>query len=156
MIEAFIIAHKKEVCIELFLYGEGEKRDVCVKLVNDNNADEYIHFCGVTGDIYSVLEQADVFILPSLWEGVPMTLIEAMGTALPIITTPVGGIVDMLEDGKEAIFTGTDSESIAESICKLLNNVALRQSLGIAALKRSKQFSAIAMAKQYEEVYLNK
>ena len=154
MIEAFIIAHKKEDCIELFLYGEGEKRDECVKLVNDHNADGYIHFCGVTGDIYSVLEQADVFILPSLWEGVPMTLIEAMGTALPIITTPVGGIVDMLEDGKEAVFTGTDSKSIADSISMVVNNTELRQTLGHAALTKSEQFSAKKMAEKYLALYL--
>ena len=154
MIEAFIIAHKKEDYIELFLYGEGEKRDECAKLVNDHNADGYIHFCGVTGDIYSVLEQADVFILPSLWEGVPMTLIEAMGTALPIITTPVGGIVDMLEDGKEAIFTGTDSKSIAESIEAITYNADLRMSLGQAALTRAEQFSAKTMAEKYLSLYL--
>ena len=154
LIEAFIIAHQKEDCIELFFYGEGEKRDECVKLVNDHNADGYIHFCGVTGDIYSVLEQADVFILPSLWEGVPMTLIEAMGTALPIITTPVGGIVDMLEDGKEAVFTGTDSKSIADSISMVVNNTELRQTLGHAALTKSEQFSAKKMAEKYLALYL--
>ena len=82
-----------------------------------------------------------------------MTLIEAMATGLPIITTPVGGIVDMLEDGSEAIFTGTDSDSIADSICRLVDNAELRQSLGQAALKRSKQFSAGAMAEKYTELY---
>ena len=59
----------------------------------------------------------------------------------------------MLEDGSEAIFTGTDSDSIADSICRLVDNAELRQSLGQAALKRSKQFSAGAMAEKYTELY---
>lgn len=156
LIYAFVDAHARFPEIHLKLYGDGPLRNDMEKLVSELQAEKYIHFMGLTNDIYSAMSESDIFILPSIYEGMPMTLIEAMATGLPIITTPVGGIVDMLGDGKEAIFTETDSESIAESICKLVNNVALRQSLGIAALKRSKQFSAIAMAKQYEEVYLNK
>ena len=123
------------------------------KLVSELQADNYIHFMGLTNDVYSAMSEADVFILPSIYEGMPMTLIEAMATGLPIITTPVGGIVDMLEDGSEAIFTGTDSDSIEDSICRLVDNTELRQSLGQAALERSKQFSAGAMAEKYTELY---
>lgn len=156
LVYAFSEAHARFPEIQLKLYGDGPLRNDMEKLVSELNADKYIHFMGLTNDIYSVMSESDIFILPSIYEGMPMTLIEAMATGLPIITTPVGGIVDMLEDGKEAIFTETDSESIADSISMLVNNTELRQALGQAALKRSKQFSARAMAKQYEEVYFNK
>ena len=153
LIYAFADVHTEFPEIHLKLYGDGPLRNDMETLVSELQIDNYIHFMGLTNDVYSVMSEADVFILPSIYEGMPMTLIEAMATGLPIITTPVGGIVDMLEDGSEAIFTGTDSDSIADSICRLVDNGELRQSLGHAALKRSKQFSAGAMAEKYTELY---
>lgn len=153
LIRGFAKAHAKFPEIHLKLYGDGPLRNDMEKLVSELQADNYIHFMGLTNDVYSAMSEADAFILPSIYEGMPMTLIEAMATGLPIITTPVGGIVDMLKDGSEAIFTGTDTESIADSISMLVNNVELRQSLGQAALERAKQFSAKAMAEKYTELY---
>lgn len=153
LIRGFAKAHAKFPEIQLELYGDGPLRNDMEKLVSELQADNYIHFMGLTNDVYSAMSEADTFILPSTYEGMPMTLIEAMATGLPIITTPVGGIVDMLKDGSEAIFTGTDSESIADSISMLVNNAELRQSLGQAALGRAKQFSAKAMAEKYTELY---
>ena len=154
LIYAFADAHAKFPEIHLKLYGEGPLRNDMEKLVSELQAEDYVHFMGLTNDVYSAMTEADVFILPSIYEGMPMTLIEAMATGLPIITTPVGGIVDMVENGSEAIFSGIDPESIADSIGMLVNNAELRQSLGRAALERAKQFSAKTMAQKYLEIYL--
>lgn len=154
LICAFTTAHAKFPEIHLKLYGDGPLRNDMERLVSELQADKYIHFMGLTNDVYSVMSEADVFILPSIYEGMPMTLIEAMATGLPIITTPVGGIVDMVENGSEAIFSGIDPESIADSIGMLVNNAELRQYLGQAALERAKQFSANTMAQKYLGIYL--
>lgn len=153
LIRGFVKAHEQYPTIQLRLYGDGPLRQKMENLVAELQAQDFIHFMGLTDDVYSAMAKADVFILPSIYEGMPMTLIEAMATGLPIITTPVGGIVDMLEDGKEAAFTGTDPASIAEGISSLVENLALRQTLGQAARIKAKQFSAEAMAKKYLEIY---
>lgn len=153
LIRGFVKAHEHYPAIQLRLYGDGPLRQDMEDLVAELQAQDFIHFMGLTNDVYSAMAKADVFILPSIYEGMPMTLIEAMATGLPIITTPVGGIVDMLEDGKEAVFTGTDSASIAESVSMLVDNAALRRSLGQAARMKAKRFSAKAMAKKYLEIY---
>lgn len=153
LIRAFLQLHGQYPGIMLNLYGEGEGKPACEELVRQNSAGGYVHFCGVTDDVYSALSQADVFILPSLYEGMPMTLIEAMGTGLPIITTSVGGIVDMLKDGESALFVDTDADSIAQGIMKLAGDSDLRKKLGTAALQRSKDFSVEEMAKKYCEIY---
>lgn len=153
LIRGFVKAHEQHPAIQLRLYGDGPLRQDMEDLVAELQAQDFIHFMGLTNDVYGAMAKADVFILPSIYEGMPMTLIEAMATGLPIITTPVGGIVDMLEDGKEAAFTGTDPASIAESISTFVDNLALRQTLGQAARIKAKQFSAEAMAKKYLEIY---
>ena len=154
LIRGFVKAHEQFPGIRLKLYGDGPLRQEMEHLVSELKAEDYVHFMGLTNDVYSAMTVADVFILPSIYEGMPMTLIEAMATGLPIITTPVGGIVDMVTNGNEAIFSGIDPESITESIGMLVNNSELRQSLGQSALERAKQFSAKTMAEKYLGIYL--
>lgn len=138
---------------QLILIGDGELKEQVKELIQELHISDSVNLLGLQPEVNMFLNEADIFILPSLYEGMPMTLIEAMATGLPIITTPVGGIVDMLEDGSEAIFTGTDSESIADSIGMLVNNFELRRSLGQAALIRARQFSAKTMAEKYLALY---
>lgn len=153
LIKGFARFHEYNKEAKLFLYGEGELLKECKKLVTELNANEYIVFCGLTSDVYKVLNEMDVFILPSLWEGMPMTLIEAMGTGLPIIASNVGGIPDMLEDGVNAILINPDSDSIACALKRICNDYELRKRIGINALKHSLYFSAEKMAKEYTKVY---
>lgn len=153
IIRAFKLFHSKYPDSRLILVGDGELKDRLESLVRELRISDSVEFLGLKPEVYTLLHDTDVFILPSLYEGMPMTLIEAMGSALPIITTPVGGIVDMIEDGTEAIFSSTDSNSIAKNISVLANDIELRRSLGIAAFRKSKQFSSKTMAEKYLDVY---
>lgn len=153
MIKAFVKAHEMYDDIKLLLYGEGELKKDVEDLVRRNNAQDYILFMGLTTNIYEVLNKADIFILPSLYEGMPMTLIEAMGSALPIITSPVGGIPDMLEKEKEALFVTPDEDGIYGGIIKMLANSEERKALAIAAKSRAVKFSAKYMTEKYVEIY---
>lgn len=153
LIKAFVAAHEKCEKIELYLYGEGELEEKCKSLVSDLGAYSYIHFCGTTNDVYSVMHQMDVFILPSLWEGIPMTLIEAMGTCLPIIASKVGGIENMLSDGESGILIKPIQQEITDSILTVHDDYCLRKKLGEGAKNISVDFSAQNMAKEYIKVY---
>lgn len=154
LIKAFKLVHDAHPEAVLQLIGGGELRPECEELVSQLGLSESVIFEGLKGNVYPYLNKADIFALPSLYEGMPMTLIEAMGTGLPIVASPVGGVVDMLEDKRSCLFCGTDAESIAECINKFCDNPELRRSCGINAKQDSILFSSMQMCKEYTNIYI--
>ena len=153
LIEGFVKAKKTCPSIELFMYGEGPLQSEIMQLVEKYEAASYIHYCGISSDIYSIMHGMNVFLLPSLWEGFPMTLVEAMGTGMPIIASKVGGIPNMLKNNHSALLIEPNSESITESIVAMYNDSSLRERLGRNALEDSAKFSSKGMALSYLKVY---
>ena len=153
LIEGFVKAKKTCPSIELFMYGEGPLQSEIMQLVKKYEAASYIHYCGISSDIYSIMHGMNVFLLPSLWEGFPMTLVEAMGTGMPIIASNVGGIPNMLKNNHSALLIEPNSESITESIVAMYNDSSLRERLGRNALEDSTKFSSKGMALSYLKVY---
>ena len=85
-------------------------------------------------------QKADIFVLPTYAEAMPMSVIEAMAAGLPVISTPVGGIPELIEDGVNGLlFSPGDSEALAEKISFLLNNKNLRIELGRKAKKKARE-----------------
>lgn len=141
---------------QLLLLGDGDLRDKIFDYVNKNNLNNNVKFLGLTNNVYPYLKNADVFILPSIYEGVPMTLIEAMGSAIPIIASRVGGIPDMLTDGDSALLINPNENAISEALIKIFNSKELRIKLGKNAFEQSKKFSAETMANKYNNIYFEK
>ncbi len=152
-LRAFRLVLDQGIPAHLTLVGTGELEEQVRSTVAELKLEDHVTFYGTTGNVYPVLHQADAFILPSVYEGVPMTLIEAMGTALPILASRVGGIPSMLIDGEEAILTEPDAESIAEGMIHLLDQET-RSSIGPAARRKAyEKFSAKGMAEQYIQLF---
>ena len=116
--------------------------------------DKNIFFCGLTNDVYSVMESSDIFVLPSLFEGMPMTLIEAMGTGMPILASNVGGIPDMIENEKSGLLCEPTVDGIVAGLERLISSEEDRQTYGHNAIISSEKFSADKMAKDYYKIYL--
>lgn len=153
LILAFHSFHEKFPASCLDLIGDGEELKEMQNLTAELDLQDSVRFLGLQSDVYGYLHKADAFVLPSLYEGIPMTLIEAMGTGLPIVTSPVGGIPDMLEDGKSALFADPDAEPILRGLEQMIESPKLREELGRNAKQRSTEFSAEQMAKSYVEIY---
>ena len=153
LLAAFEKFNSKNPNSVLQLIGDGELKTETEKYVLEHKLSDCVEFLGTQSNIYPFLQRADMFILPSNYEGIPMTLIEAMGTGLPIVATAVGGVCDML-DAKSALLVNVDIQEIANAVSKLYLDGDLRKSLGESALKRSKVFSAEIMAKKYLNVYI--
>jgi len=135
------------------LWGEGERLDeIRDRVARAGLADEII-FNGTTTDTYQKLSASDIFILPSKWEGVPMSIIEAMGTALPIIASDVGGVSDMLTNDQSGVLIEPDAAALSAAIERLTASAQLRQRLGQTALAASARFSAAEMATHYTDLY---
>lgn len=137
----------------LDLVGEGELRPDIEAEAARLGLHDRVRFLGNQSNVYPLLHQADVFLLPSEYEGMPMTLIEAMGTGLPIVATAVGGVPDMLTDGTSAMLTPCDPDAVARACVSLLEREDLRRSMGQVAREQSARFSAGFMAQQYLKVY---
>lgn len=153
IIEAIYNIRQHFTNVELYLYGEGSQYEEAYQLASQLDCLEYIHFCGIVEESYQVLNSADIFVLPSLWEGMPMTIIEAMGTGLPIIASKVGGIPDMLVNNESAILIDPDKTSFINALKRLIENGDLRKKIGKRALKDSVLFSSKSMAREYEIIY---
>lgn len=153
LIRAFADFVKEHPCSKLQLLGEGELFSKMQNLAQTLGVAGKVDFLGLQSNVYPYLHDADVFCLPSEYEGVPMTLIEAMGTGLPIIASHVGGIPNMLEDRESTLLIEPKINELEEAMETLYSSEELRAKLGQAACKRSEDFSSEAMAKNYMKVY---
>lgn len=143
-----------ENCI-LTLLGDGDTRKDMEALAQELGISEKVRFCGVQSNVYPYFHDADLFVLPSNYEGMPMTIIEAMATGLPIAATAVGGVPDMLTDGDSALLTACDERAFTDAMARLIADEALRERLGRQARADSARFSAKEMARHYVEIYQN-
>lgn len=141
--------------VKLKLIGCGLNYDQVKLQVEQLNLGKNVEFLGLQSDVFSFLHDADVFILPSVYEGMPMTLIEAMGTGIPIIASNVGAIPSMLNDMEDALLIDVSEDAIVDAMIKM-RNVALRKKLGVSAKRRSLLFSAEVMADEYIKIYGNR
>ncbi|MGN1100168.1 MAG: glycosyltransferase, partial [Christensenellales bacterium] len=139
--------------VRLSFVGDGTLINDCKEKVKEYELNDRISFLGLSDNVFPIMRDADVFILPSIWEGMPMTLIEAMGTGLPIVAADVGGIPDMLKKGEEALLINPCIDELSESIKRLAISEELRSKLGKNALLRSVEFSSDIMAKKYICLY---
>jgi glycosyltransferase involved in cell wall biosynthesis len=101
-----------------------------------------------------LLNESDVFALPSYIEGVPMALLEAMASGLPCITTPVGGIPDVFTDGAEGLMIKPgDVEALTASMARLISDDAFRLQAGHAAHERARKYDVHVYARGLAECY---
>jgi glycosyltransferase involved in cell wall biosynthesis len=137
------------------LAGEGVLRARLQRQVNEMDLTSRVHFLGLRRDIPDVLGASDIFTLSSDWEGNPLSVIEAMAAGLPIVSTAVGGVPELLQDGKEGFIVEPGrGEQLSEAMMVLLNNAGLRRAMGTAASTRAKEnFDVSAMVRAYEELY---
>ncbi|KGK91255.1 hypothetical protein DP73_04635 [Desulfosporosinus sp. HMP52] len=139
--------------VRLSIIGNGFLKNEIISEINQLNINDMVELLGVKDNVYQYLSQADMFILPSLYEGMPMTLIEAMGSALPIVTTNVGGIPTMIENEKEGLLVNPNGQELLDAILKLKDENSRRTMGQNARNKALKKFSAEQMAKAYINIY---
>jgi len=152
LIDAFCCFRQKYPHTRLQLIGDGTGRPDVENRIRMYGLEDAIEVLGIQQDVFPFLHNADVFALTSLYEGIPMSVIEAMGTGLPIVATAVGGVPDML-DSSMAILTSVDSSEIAKAFETYYLSENLRKEHGQRARIRSEAFSAKTMAQQYLAEY---
>lgn len=155
LIEAVSILVQRGVPIHCFFAGEGELEPDLKKLIEAMGCDDCFTFLGRRDDPQNFLAQLDVFVLPSLWEGLPLSLLEAFSVGTPVIASAVDGVLDMASDGENGILVKPeDSSALADAIALLQNNPELRCKLGNnAQIAYREEHSYRAWVAQYEDLY---
>lgn len=153
ILDALAILRRNGCNITVDFYGNGELESAVRAQAERLELSDTVNFCGVTDNVFPHLQDADAFILPSVWEGIPMSLIEAMGSGLPIVASNVGGIPDMVKNGISALLITPDVQQLAEAVEKLYHSRQLREALGCSAKQASFRFRAETMAQKYLALY---
>jgi glycosyltransferase involved in cell wall biosynthesis len=155
MIEAMASIVPQYPEVHALFIGDGGLRQELQAQVKRLNLCDHIHFLGNRYDVPELLAASDLFVLPSLWEGLAMALLEAMATGLPIVATEVSGTVEvMVPDETGILVPPGDATKLAEAIQQLLSDPERGQAMGTAARCRVEmEFSARKQADEHLMLY---
>lgn len=161
LIEAFAGVKKKAPNVKLYIVGDhciGENlnfRDKLEYKIGENSLDDNVVFTGWRADALEILSLMDIYVLPSLSEGVPRSIVEAMMLGKPVVATRVGGIPEIVKNGETGlIIDPEDKEGLANAILELAKNKGLREKFGEKAeIVAVGEFSIKDNVAGLEEVY---
>lgn len=136
-LQAFAKVRQQVPDAHYIIAGDGELRPALEKEAKDVGLSECVHFLGWQNDIHRVLNGIDILLTPSLWEGLGMIFLEEMGHCIPIVTTRVGPMPEVVIDGVTGYLSESgSSDALAEPLARLLSDAALRERLGKAGRQR--------------------
>lgn len=135
-----------------FIAGNGKGKEKLEALINSLNLAENVKLVGYTRDIVGIYSAADIFILPSLREGLPMALMEAMSCGLPCIASDIRGVRDLIKN-KQYLISENSAECFAEVIDNLSLNEDLRELSGKENLDYVANFDVKKVVERIKEIY---
>jgi glycosyltransferase involved in cell wall biosynthesis len=156
MLEAFRIVSQKFDNIKLLIVGKGELEKFIIEFINENNLQKKILLGGFREDIPDIMRTIDVLLLPSLWEGFGIVLIEAMASGKPCVATDISSIPEIISDGLNGFLVPPEnSEGLAKALINLISNKELAEKFEKEGLQIvNERFTMKRMADEYEKLFL--
>ena len=141
----------------LILVGEGPEEPAIRALTAELGLEGRVRMLGLRKDVPRLLAAADIALLTSISEGIPLTLIEAMAAGLPVVSTNVGGVAEIVVDRQTGLLAPSgDDAALAEAIALLVGNAEARRRLGALGRERARElFSVHRMHAEYHKHYGN-
>lgn len=148
----YIMKDKK---FDLLIVGDGSQRQRLEQLSADMQLSEQVKFLGERADLPDLMRTADCLIMPSRWEGLPMVLLEAMATGLPVIASAAGGIPEVIQDGINGYLVPPENvAALAQRLQSVIDNPVILQSMGRLARERiTEEYSIDKMAQSHLQIY---
>ena len=150
-----LVRHGKD--IHVLLVGSGsEQTNLTAQAAATSELAGRTTFTGSSDKVPQLLNAMDIFVLPSINEGMSNTLLEAMSCGLPVVATRVGGNTELAEEGRSAyLFEARGAQSLSEILEHLVNSPEVRSELGTSArLRVLREFSLAGMVERYRDLYL--
>jgi len=155
LLQAFrtLVDHRQGV--RLLIIGDGSLRGTLERLTQALGLEKSVSFLGARSDVAQLLAALDVFVLSSIHEGVPLSVVEAMGAGKPVIATDVGGLRLLVKHSVNGLLVPPGDPSALEVAMRdLATNSALRQDMGAKSRQiASDSFSVSTMIKRYQSIY---
>ncbi|MDO4243412.1 MAG: glycosyltransferase [Actinomyces sp.] len=148
---AGLLASGREV--SLTLVGDGPLRAGLEERVRQLGIGSAVRFAGQQQDTPPFYRDADLFVLLSTYEGQPMSIIEAMASGLPVVATAVGGVPEMVDDGRTGVLVEPEAAAACRAVTSLCDSPGLYASMSAAARRAAAAYSARAMMEGYVELY---
>ena len=134
--------------------GQGAKKEELIKLSKELNLQEKVEFLGYRQDVKEILKTSDIFCFPSKQEGLPVALMEAMASGLPVICSDIRGNKDLIENKKGGyLLKSYDIDEYSIKIQELIENKFLREEMGNFNLEKIKDFDRKKVNTIMEEIY---
>lgn len=155
LLEALALLTERSPLLHVAIAGRGELEGQLRARAKQLHVDERFHLLGLRSDIGNLLSAADVFVLPSVSEGLPLALLEAMLAGRPIVATAVGEVPTVLMDGSAGVLVPPgDAAALASALAALLANPAERRRLSAAAAGRAAEAYTLGkMLERYTSLY---
>ncbi|HLX66582.1 MAG TPA: glycosyltransferase family 4 protein [Puia sp.] len=155
LIRAFHEAVGKMPELRLLMVGEGDEKAEGMRLAGELGLTGEVYFSPFRQDVPDVLAASDIYVLPSLWEGLPIGLLEAMAMGRAVIGTRVDGTREVLQDGENGLMVEPgDVGVLAAAILRLARDRELRELMGARAVETVRErFNAAVMTKKIENIY---
>jgi glycosyltransferase involved in cell wall biosynthesis len=140
---------------KVYIAGQGDEQAELQSFADQAGIAGRVVLLGHRDDVPSLLAACDVYAMPSLWENLPMAILEAMFAARPIVASEVGGIPEAIRSGTEGLLTPPGNpDALARALESLIADPGLRERMGQAALERARrEFGVEAMTDAYEILY---
>lgn len=156
----YLIEAAQKICrqhpnAQFVFAGDGKLRTALEKQVADAGLTKQFNFLGFRSDVKDLLRTFDLFVLPSLYEGLPNVILEAMACGLPVVATSVDGTVELVDDGETGFLVPPEQpDALAEKIQQVLSDDALRQKFGQTGRKKVEtQYSLELQVSRFQELY---
>jgi glycosyltransferase involved in cell wall biosynthesis len=137
-----------------FIVGEGPLRDPLEQQARALNLADRFVFAGFAKDVARVVSAFDLSVFPSLWEGTPLTVFEALAMGTAIVATDADGLVDVLTDERDAIIVSKrDARALARGLIRVIDEPQTRERIRAAAFETGKQYDITAFVRKMERLY---
>jgi glycosyltransferase involved in cell wall biosynthesis len=154
LLEAMVAVRQRLPAAQLLIAGDGEDRAATADLIEQLGLRGHVHLLGARRDAYDLIHAADLFVLPSLWEGLPTVLMEAMCLGTPILATDIPGSADLIEHGVTGwLVPAADASALAAGMLRQYHNYQQAQAMAQVARQAVERYSYQQIVGEYAAIY---
>ena len=152
LVDAIKVLCQKYENLSLTILGDGPLKNELENYVEDKGLSDIIHLEGNVANVEEYFSKSDIFVLSSSYEGLPLVILEAMAAKLPIVSTDVGGIKDIVTNNG-LLVESENTDALVNVLEKVIEDKDLREELGNNSFENVQVFDSSIIADQYVQLY---